>query len=157
MEDIVRTLEFTYQSLTKCFTPAENHSSLDHFFILFIHRLINIKDSFKDTDAKKNLLKSENSTENIENFKFRSAFSIASFIQLPRDAQIQIDAALSEMEAMDYRDWVYLKLNNLNNLEDTLVLKIIYIESLIDAYILVERRSYGLSEIIYYIRELHLS
>ncbi|GAB1864614.1 Protein inturned [Camponotus japonicus] len=105
MEDIVRTLEFTYQSLTKSFTPAENHSSLDHFFILFIHRLINIKDSFKDTDAKKNLLKSENSTENIENFKFRSAFSVASFIQLPRDAQIQIDAALSEMEAMDYRDW----------------------------------------------------
>lgn len=124
MEDIVRTLEFTYQSLTKCFTPVENHSSLDHFFILFIHRLINIKDS-KDTEARRNL-KLENSTENIENFKFRSAFSVASFIQLPRDAQIQIDAALSEMEAMDYRDWVYLKLNNLNNLESMLVLKIIH-------------------------------
>lgn len=155
MEDIVRTLEFTYQSLTKCFTPAENHSSLDHFFILFIHRLINIK----DTDARKNLLKSENGTENIENFKFRSAFSVASFIQLPRDAQIQIDAALSEMEAMDYRDWVYLKLNNLNNLENTLVLKIIFILywKFNRCNILIERRPYGLSEIIYYIRELHLS
>ncbi|KAL6436477.1 hypothetical protein ACFW04_004751 [Cataglyphis niger] len=100
-EDIVRTLEFTYQSLTKCFTSVENHSSLDHFFTLFINRLLNIK----DTDARKNVSKSENSTENVENYKFRSAFSIASFIQLPRDAQIQIDAALSEMEAMDYRDW----------------------------------------------------
>ncbi|XP_029659336.1 protein inturned isoform X2 [Formica exsecta] len=104
-EDIVRTLEFTYQSLTKCFTSVENQSSLDHFFALFIHRLLNIKDSCKDTDARKNLSKSENSIENIENYKFRSAFSIASYIQLPRDAQIQIDAALSEMEAMDYRDW----------------------------------------------------
>lgn len=89
----------------------ENQSSLDHFFALFIHRLLNIKDSCKDTDARKNLSKSENSIENIENYKFRSAFSIASYIQLPRDAQIQIDAALSEMEAMDYRDWVYCNIS----------------------------------------------
>ena len=32
-------------------------------------------------------------------------------IQLPRDAQIQVDAALSEMEAMDYRDWVDILVN----------------------------------------------
>lgn len=69
-----------------------------------MHRLTNIKDSYKEADIKK---KSQNSTESVENYKFRSAFSVASFIQLPRDAQIQIDAALSEMEAMDYRDWVY--------------------------------------------------
>lgn len=153
MEDIVRTLEFTYQSLTKCFTPAENHSSLDHFFILFIHRLINIKDSFKDTDAKKNLLKSENSTENIENFKFRSAFSVASFIQLPRDAQIQIDAALSEMEAMDYRDWVYLKLNNLNNLENTLVLKIIYIILCVCVWKFNKHVYFGRTKILWIVRD----
>jgi len=69
-----------------------------------MHRLTNIKDSYKEADIKK---KPQNSTESVENYKFRSAFSVASFIQLPRDAQIQIDAALSEMEAMDYRDWVY--------------------------------------------------
>lgn len=107
-EDIVRTLEFIYQSLTKCFTSVENQSSLDHFFTLIMHRLTNIKEC-KDSDVKKNTVKpqSTESTESVENYKFRSAFSIASFIQLPRDAQIQIDAALSEMEAMDYRDWVY--------------------------------------------------
>ncbi|XP_012537346.1 protein inturned isoform X2 [Monomorium pharaonis] len=104
-EDIVRTLEFTYQSLTKCFTSVENHSFLDHFFTLIMHRLTSIKDSCKDADVKKNSVKPQNSAENGENYKFRSAFSVASFIQLPRDAQIQIDAALSEMEAMDYRDW----------------------------------------------------
>lgn len=71
-----------------------------------MHRLVNTKDICKDTDARKNLVKPQN-TENVENYKFRSSFSVANFIQLPRDAQIQIDAALSEMEAMDYRDWVY--------------------------------------------------
>jgi len=71
--------------------------------MLIMHRLINIKDA----DVRKNSVKPQNNTENMENYKFRSAFSVASFIRLPRDAQIQIDAALSEMEAMDYRDWVY--------------------------------------------------
>jgi len=87
-----------------------NQSSLDHFFTLIIHRLMNIKDFCKDIDGKKNPLLLQNSIEieSMENYKFRSAFSVASFIQLPRDAQLQIDAALSEMEAMDYRDWVYL-------------------------------------------------
>lgn len=106
-EDIVRTLEFTYQSLTKCFTSVENQSFLDNFFTLIMHRLTSIKDSCKDADVKKNSVKPQNIAESVENYKFRSAFSVASFIQLPRDAQIQIDAALSEMEAMDYRDWVY--------------------------------------------------
>ncbi|XP_011694656.1 PREDICTED: protein inturned [Wasmannia auropunctata] len=105
-EDIVRTLEFTYQSLTKCFTSVENQSSLDHFFMLIMRRLMNIKDSCKDADVKTNSANPQNeSAESLENYKFRSAFSVASSIQLPRDAQIQIDAALSEMEAMDYRDW----------------------------------------------------
>jgi hypothetical protein len=71
---------------------------------------MNIKDFCKDIDGRKSPLLSQNSIEieNMENYKFRSAFSVANFIQLPRDAQLQIDAALSEMEAMDYRDWVYL-------------------------------------------------
>lgn len=107
-ENIVRTLEFTHQSLTKCFTPPENQSSLDHFFTLIMHRLINVKDTpGNDSDAKKHVAEPRNSVESTENYKFRSAFSVGSLIQLPRDAQIQIDAALSEMEAMDYRDWVY--------------------------------------------------
>lgn len=53
-----------------------------------------------------------NNIENIESYKFRSAFSVANFIELSRDAQIQIDAALSEMEAMDYRDWVCFVIKN---------------------------------------------
>ncbi|KAG6797320.1 protein inturned [Apis mellifera caucasica] len=103
--DIVKTLEFGYQSLTKCFTSEENQSSLDHFFILIIQRLLDIKSYAKNLELTNSCIEIHNNIENIESYKFRSAFSVANFIELSRDAQIQIDAALSEMEAMDYRDW----------------------------------------------------
>ncbi|XP_046835061.1 protein inturned isoform X2 [Vespa crabro] len=103
--DIVKTLEFTYQSLTKCFTNQENYDSIDHFFLLIIQRLLDIKNSEDNTNSSKNEIDLQCSTRNLENYKFKSSFSVAHFVHLPRDAQIQIDAALNEMEAMDYRDW----------------------------------------------------
>lgn len=104
--DVVRTLEFTYQSLTKCFTLPENHSSLDHFFVLIFQRLLNIKTYVNNIGSTDQCIEISNDIESMESYKFRSTFSVANFIELSRDAQIQIDAALSEMEAMDYRDWV---------------------------------------------------
>ncbi|CAL7946624.1 unnamed protein product [Xylocopa violacea] len=103
--DIVRTLEFTYASLTKCFTTQENQSSLDHFFILIIQRLLDIKSHSNNTGLPTPCIEISNRVESMENYKFKSTFSVSNFIELSRDAQIQIDAALSEMEAMDYRDW----------------------------------------------------
>lgn len=95
-----------YQSLTKCFTPQENHSSLDHFFILIIQRLLDISDCTNNAGLISSSMAIYNDIEDMENYKFRSSYSVANSIELSRDAQIQIDAALSEMEAMDYRDWV---------------------------------------------------
>lgn len=84
-----------------------------------MHRLINVKDSCNDGEnAIKYVAKPRNSVEYIENYKFRSAFSVANLIELPRDAQIQIDAALSEMEAMDYRDWVYINTYTQNKIKN---------------------------------------
>ncbi|KAF7384454.1 hypothetical protein HZH68_014066 [Vespula germanica] len=103
--DIVKTLEFTYQSLTKCFTNQENYDSIDHFFFLIIQRLLDIKNSEDNTNSSKSEIDLQCCTRNLENYKFKSSFSVAHFVHLPRDAQIQIDAALNEMEAMDYRDW----------------------------------------------------
>lgn len=108
--DIVKTLEFTYQSLTKCFTNQENYDSIDHFFFLIIQRLLDIKNTEDNTNSQKNEIDLQCSTRNLENYKFKGSFSVAHFVHLPRDAQIQIDAALNEMEAMDYRDWVYIYL-----------------------------------------------
>nr|XP_033322916.1 protein inturned isoform X1 [Megalopta genalis] len=103
--DIVRTLEFVHQSLTKCFTPVENHSSLDHFFTLFLEQLLDLKNYANNVGLPDCTMKIHSNIENMESYKFRSTFSVANSIELSRDAQIQIDAALSEMEAMDYRDW----------------------------------------------------
>ncbi|KAL2738786.1 protein inturned [Vespula squamosa] len=103
--DIVKTIEFTYQSLTKCFTNQENYDSIDHFFFLIIQRLLDIKNSEDNTNSSKSEIDLQCCTRNLENYKFKSSFSVAHFVHLPRDAQIQIDAALNEMEAMDYRDW----------------------------------------------------
>lgn len=120
--DIVKTLEFTYQSLTKCFTNQENYDSIDHFFFLIIQRLLDIKNSEDSTNSSKSEIDLQCCTRNLENYKFKSSFSVAHFVHLPRDAQIQIDAALNEMEAMDYRDWVYIflyiLLNSFRNLKN---------------------------------------
>ncbi|KAG7201957.1 hypothetical protein KM043_004661 [Ampulex compressa] len=104
--DIIRVLEFKYQSLPKCFNVADNQASLDHFFILIFCRLLNMKHSSDGSDTSKHNASLQCDIENMENYKFKSTFSVTNYVQLPRDAQIQIDAALSEMEAMDYRDWI---------------------------------------------------
>lgn len=94
--DIVRVLNFTYGSLSKCFAEEDNHSNLDHLFFLFFSRLVDLAaTSSPDSEAIPCSIS-----------EFGSTASVAHFIQLPRDAQFQIDAALNEMEAMDYRDWV---------------------------------------------------
>ena len=46
--------------------------------------------------------------------EFETILPAAHLIRLSRDAQIQIDAALNEMEAMDYRDWVCYSINVIN-------------------------------------------
>lgn len=108
--DIVRTLEFSYQSLARCFADQDNHPSLDHFFYLVFARLSN---GIKNSD---NLAPSRSAPDlhdapiNSAKCEFESIVPAAHFIHLPRDAQIQIDAALNEMEAMDYRDWVSIKM-----------------------------------------------
>lgn len=101
--DVVRTLEFCHESLTKCFENQENHSSLDHFFNLFFTRTLN------ENERNDLISKSGSELRNcVKNSwcEFETIAPAAHFIKLPRDAQIQIDAALNEMEAMDYRDWV---------------------------------------------------
>ncbi|XP_046747053.1 protein inturned [Diprion similis] len=99
-EDVVRVLEFSYRTLGECFTPKKNHSSLDHFFALLFWRPSKESTNLASINESKNDLSCSSKASN-----FHDTLPAARFIQLPRDAQIQIDAALNEMEAMDYRDW----------------------------------------------------
>lgn len=101
--DIMCSLAFTHENLTKCFVKEENHLYLDHFFYLFFSRLY--KDKQSNINSTENS-KTSSSIGDIRQSNFDFLLPAATYVQLPRDAQIQIDAALSEMEAMDYRDWV---------------------------------------------------
>lgn len=98
VQDILRCLNFTYENLTKCFSDEKNHFYLDHFFYMFFSRLLSNKKNINEI------------RQNDFNFLQPAAYTI----YLPQDAQIQIDTALSEMEAMDYRDWVLKKIKKNN-------------------------------------------
>ncbi|XP_063981427.1 protein inturned [Diachasmimorpha longicaudata] len=100
MTETTRTLEFTYQSLTKCFNKEDHHEVLDHFFCLIFTNLLKLRteDTAGDVPMQFQL-------ESRRKCEFEEVIGAPQMINLPRDAQIQIDAALNEMEAMDYRDW----------------------------------------------------
>ncbi|XP_011494258.1 PREDICTED: protein inturned [Ceratosolen solmsi marchali] len=101
--DIVCTLSFMNESILTCFEKEENHLHLDHFFYLFFSRLY--KDKVVASKANSENLKTNVNIDDLSKYDFSFLLPIVNLVQLPRDAQIQIDAALSEMEAMDYRDW----------------------------------------------------
>lgn len=86
---ILRFLEFTYQSIARCFETESLKNEIDSFFSRFFSRIL-----------KKN--KSENRVN------FEDIVSLATYLYLPKEAQLQIDDALTELEASDYREWVRL-------------------------------------------------
>jgi hypothetical protein len=102
--DIVCTLSFENESISTCFAKEDNHLYLDHFFYLFFFRLYKDKMIFNKINSEN--LKSNVNANDLSKYDFSFLLPTVNLVQLPRDAQIQIDAALSEMEAMDYRDWV---------------------------------------------------
>lgn len=59
------------------------------------------------TQTSSENLKNSTNADDIRQTDFNFLLPAVQSIELPRDAQIQIDAALTEMEAMDYRDWVF--------------------------------------------------
>ena len=101
VEDIIRCLEFLYENLSKCFSNENNHSYLDHLFYIFFSRLFQDKSKIHKANSDNKQFSSE-----LRQCDFHFLKPAAYAIYLPQEAQIQIDTALSEMEAMDYRDWV---------------------------------------------------
>lgn len=83
---VIRFLEFAYQSIERALENREFVKQIDALFRRFF-------------DALKN--------ENGGNwFKFEGILPAAGILHLPRDAQMQLDDALTELEASDYREWV---------------------------------------------------
>lgn len=83
-KQILRFLEFTYQSIGGCLESQRFRKEIDSFFARFFSRTLK---TYKSVD-------------------FEQVLAAASFLYLPKEAQLQIDDALTELEASDYREWV---------------------------------------------------
>lgn len=95
LNDIVRILEFLYGSLKSSFTKANNVDKLDCLFSRTFVTLL--------FDTKKDLTKDNISTNLCIQFEDVLA---AHAVALPLEVKIQVDDAITELEAADYREWV---------------------------------------------------
>lgn len=93
---IVKVLEFLYGSLKTCFTKPNNVDKLDSLFCCIFVTLI---------FGNKINAKSYDSAQEIEHFEEMLA---AQSVSLPLEVKIQVDDAITELEAADYREWVRL-------------------------------------------------
>ncbi|KFU86139.1 Protein inturned, partial [Chaetura pelagica] len=97
MEDVVSTLKFMYGSLDNAFCQVENVSRLDHFFNLFFQRALQ--------PAR---LKS-NTSPSVQHYDTCSAVFLDNlpglrWLTLPQEIKIEIDTALSDLEAADFAE-----------------------------------------------------
>ncbi|CAB3254886.1 unnamed protein product [Arctia plantaginis] len=91
MADVVRLLEFLYGSIKSCFTKPNNVEKLDSLFTrIFVTSIFN--KASKDSGSKK------------PGYIFEDLLAAHSVI-LPLEVKVQIDDAVTELEAADYREW----------------------------------------------------
>ncbi|CAH1183286.1 unnamed protein product [Phaedon cochleariae] len=95
-------LNFAYESIDKCFTSEHNLCQINHFFMRFFTKIL----SNESWITAEQFASSQNVDATEKNlFQFEGVMCAASTLCLPDSAQMQIDDALSELEASDYRDW----------------------------------------------------
>lgn len=101
---LIRLLEFTYQTIDKCF-EEKNQQQLDHFFSRFFARILSSglwSKAEQYVDLKDIPIKAEKTSR----MHFEESLLGSIQLNLPNEAQMQIDDALFELEASDYREWV---------------------------------------------------
>lgn len=85
--DIVKLLEFLYGSLKTCFTKPNNVDRLDSLFCrIFVTLLFNNEQA---------------SASDVHFEDILAAYSVT----LPLEVRVQVDDAITELEAADYREW----------------------------------------------------
>lgn len=93
INDILGIIELLYGSLKTCFTKPNNVDKLDSLFSRIFAMLSNSLDRIKMDDKYNGM-------------HFENILPAVHSILLPPEAKIQIDDALTELEAADYREWV---------------------------------------------------
>lgn len=105
-DEIIRTLEFTYDSLEKGFTSEHTLAQIDLFFARFF---VTILSDGEWRTIRRFMQPAENLssiTSICRKYRFEDIVPAVATLVLPDEAQMQIDDALAELEASDYRDWV---------------------------------------------------
>ncbi|XP_072191409.1 protein inturned isoform X3 [Excalfactoria chinensis] len=97
IEDVVKTLKFMYGSLDSAFCQVEHVSRLDHFFNLFFQRALQ--------PARLN----SNVSPSTQHYTTCSALFLDSlpglrWLTLPQEIKMEIDTALSDLEAADFAE-----------------------------------------------------
>lgn len=103
--ELIRLLQFSYETVNSCFTKEQYLTQVDHFFSRFFARVL----SSGLWATAQQFVELENlSTKSLEvsPCQFEDNFPFATTLSLPDEAQMQIDDALAELEASDYREWV---------------------------------------------------
>lgn len=104
-KELIRLLEFSYESLDICFNNELKLTQVDHFFSRFFARILSSglwATAQQFVELQSLSVKSVQISPN----QFEDVMSVAPFLNLPDEAKMQIDDALTELEASDYRDWV---------------------------------------------------
>ncbi|XP_045482988.1 protein inturned [Harmonia axyridis] len=97
--EIVRMLIFTYNTLEDCF-QSENLHHVDHILSMFFVRMLNCgvwPGELKVPDSYQSIPPSD--------YVFEDLLPAVHSVDLPNEAIVQVEDALTELEACDYREW----------------------------------------------------
>ncbi|KAK9878921.1 hypothetical protein WA026_003744 [Henosepilachna vigintioctopunctata] len=97
--EISRMLIFTYDTLENCF-KNEEIQHVDHIFSMFFKRMINGGQWTGELKLQDGI-----SGIPISDYMFEDTLPAVCTLNLPNEAVIQIEDALTELEACDYREW----------------------------------------------------
>ncbi|KAK4883073.1 hypothetical protein RN001_006392 [Aquatica leii] len=100
--ELIRLLEFMYQTADSSFGTDVFKLQLDHFFSRFFVRMLS--GAWHKMEQKVELANLISKSE-IPFYHFEGVLPVSHYLPLPEEARLQIDDALTELEASDYREW----------------------------------------------------
>ncbi|KAE8742738.1 hypothetical protein FOCC_FOCC011770 [Frankliniella occidentalis] len=100
--ELVKFLQFTHQTLSRCFSSQDDHTTLNHTISTFLSRIL-LADKWADISDCTTFRNMTTETYNTRP-QFELILQAAHVLPLPREAQVQIDDALSELESNDIGD-----------------------------------------------------
>ncbi|KAF5301487.1 hypothetical protein FQR65_LT08790 [Abscondita terminalis] len=100
--EIIRLIEFTYQTMDRCFENEIFKFQLDHFFSRFFVKMLS--GAWHKMEQKLELQNLITKCD-VLTYQFEDVLPVAHYLDLPDEARLQIDDALTELEASDYREW----------------------------------------------------